>query len=178
MMGNKSHNKGFWGRVVSKMGLGGVAVVFSLVAVVGWAALTVESLTYDPQKNMITLDQTDWGAEVFDVIHDNAIAQGLVRPANACGLGASSCFRCHNGRRAAEPSSDPVTAPWHAQHARVNNSCAGCHSGNPRLMREQMAHQDLIANPLNSPEESCASCHRSASELEEFLGRYLSAAQQ
>ncbi|ACL71175.1 hypothetical protein Tgr7_0071 [Thioalkalivibrio sulfidiphilus HL-EbGr7] len=177
MMGNKKQRKGFLGRVLGRLGVGGMAAVFSLVAVVGWAALTVESLTYDPHKNMISLDQKDWGAEVFDAIHDNVIAQGLVRPANACGLGASSCFRCHNGRRAPEPTTDPIAAPWHTDHARVNNSCAGCHSGNPRLMREEMAHQNLISKPLNSPSESCASCHRSASELEGFLDRYLAVQQ-
>jgi len=177
-MGNKKQERGFLGRLLRSINVGGAVAVLSLVAVVGWAAMSVESLTYDPKKNMLSLDQSDWGAEVFDAIHDSAIAQGLVRPANACGLGASSCFRCHNGRRAPEPSADLETSPWHVQHARVNNSCAGCHSGNPRLMREQMAHTDLIANPLGSPNESCASCHRSASELDEFLTRYLGVAGQ
>lgn len=168
----RQQKQGFWSRVRRSVGVGGGISALAVVAVVAWAAVTVTSLTYDPQKVMASLDQPDWGAEVFDAIHDNAIAQGLIRPANACGLGASSCFRCHNGRRAPEPASDPAVAPWHVQHAKVNHSCAGCHNGNPRLMREQMAHQGLISNPRNSPAETCASCHQSASELEDLLARY------
>lgn len=169
-MGQKRQT--LWSRIRGIVGPGGLVAALSLVAVMAWAAVSVSNLTYDPQKNMVSLDQPDWGAEVFDAIHDSAIAQGLVRPANACGLGASSCFRCHNGRRAAEPASDPTVAPWHVEHARVNHSCAGCHQGNPRLMREQMAHQGLIVNPRNSPAETCATCHRDASELEDLLARY------
>lgn len=164
--------QGFWARMKGAFGLGGLVAALSFVAVAGWAAVAVNNVTYDPQKMMVSLDQPDWGAEVFDAIHDSAIAQGLVRPANACGLGASSCFRCHNGRRAPEPTSDVTVAPWHVQHARVNHSCAGCHQGNPRLMREQMAHQGMIADPRQSPGQTCASCHQSATELEDLLARY------
>ncbi|MFO8005381.1 hypothetical protein [Thioalkalivibrio sp.] len=178
MMGKRVQREGFIARVLGKARLGGVAAILSIMAVFGGSILIVEALTGDPRSSVISGEQRDWGAEVLDAIHDNVIAQGLVRPANACGLGASSCFRCHNGRRAAEPPTDPTTAPWHSDHARVNNSCTGCHDGNPRLMREQMAHKDLIAKPLNAPDESCASCHRNESELEEFLDRYLAAAEQ
>jgi hypothetical protein len=164
--------RGFWGRMKASVGLGGAVAALSVVAVMAWAAVTVTHMSYDPERMVLSVDKPEWGAEVFDAIHDSAIAQGLVRPANACGLGASSCFRCHNGQRAPEPATDPATAPWHGEHARVNHSCAGCHKGNPRLMREQMAHQGMIVDPRKSPDETCASCHRSASELEDLLARY------
>jgi hypothetical protein len=160
--------QGFWGRIRGVFGVGGAMAALSVTAVLAWGVVAVNNVTYDPQTMTVSIDQPEWGAEIFDAIHDSAIAQGLVRPANACGLGASSCFRCHNGTRAAAPGDEA----WHVDHAKVNHSCVGCHNGNPRLMREQMAHQGLIADPRQSPAESCASCHRSASELEGLLARY------
>lgn len=82
-------------------------------------------------------------------------------PANACGLGASSCFKCHNGKRAALPVSDPAKGPWHLQHSKVNNSCVGCHHGNPRVMKEDVAHTKLVAKPRDDTAGSCAGCHTS-----------------
>ena len=172
-MGKKNQGKGLWQRI----GWGGGMAVLSVFALVGWIAVSMQNINYDAQERMLSLDKGEWGAEVFDSIHESAIADGLVRPANACGLGASSCFKCHNGTRAPEPDTNPVTAPWHSEHARVNNSCVGCHSGNPRLMREQMAHRDLIADPRQQPTESCASCHQNASELQGFLDAYLKVGQ-
>lgn len=172
-MGNDEHNKGFTKRVLIALKLLGGLAIASVLAFAGWNAVAVSSIGYDLDKQVVTVGDHGWGAEVFDAIHDSAIADGLVRPANACGLGASSCFRCHNGQRAAEPNTDPVKAPWHVQHAKVNNSCVGCHNGNPRLMREQMAHQNLIGNPRATPSESCASCHRSEAELKGLVDLYL-----
>jgi hypothetical protein len=84
------------------------------------------------------------------------ILDHIIRPANACGLGASSCFKCHNGKRAAAPAKQP----WHTQHTSVNHSCVGCHGGNPRIIRKEMSHQGLIADPRSKPEQGCKGCHQ------------------
>lgn len=102
-----------------------------------------------------------WGDEVLADIHQHVVAGLPIRVANACGLGASSCFRCHNGKRAAEPGHDPVKDPWHVHHKTVNNSCVGCHQGNPRLMKQDIAHKDLVVNPRMQPANTCFTCHTS-----------------
>ena len=179
----KNENKQASGRRwLTPFKLMGATVVLSVAALAGWGALTVADLTHESQKVAASDAPTGWGSEVFDAIHSEAIAQGavlansLIRPANACGLGASSCFRCHDGGRADAPAEDPDTAPWHIDHAQVNHSCEGCHQGNPRLMRENMAHRDLIANPLSEPGNTCASCH-DGGEKDDYLARYLQAAE-
>ncbi len=104
-----------------------------------------------------------WGQEALQSTSDAAtesLADWLpMAPANACGLGASSCFKCHNGKRAGAPKSDPGSAPWHAQHAKVNNSCVGCHRGNPRVMKDDVAHAKMIAKPRDDAAGTCAGCH-------------------
>ncbi len=110
-----------------------------------------------------------WGGEATAVLAQHASILSPIGLANACGLGASSCFKCHNGTRAPAPSKDPVKAPWHAQHAKVNNSCVGCHSGNPRMMKEDMAHKNLLSKPRGSA-EACGSCH--TSDLAKVQGVY------
>lgn len=102
-----------------------------------------------------------WGAESIDVAASDPLHWLPMAPANACGLGASSCFKCHNGKRAAAPTSDPVKAPWHATHAKVNNSCVGCHKGNPRVTKEDVAHAKMVAKPRDNSAQSCATCHTS-----------------
>ena len=103
-----------------------------------------------------------WGDEALQAEPGAAaaVADWLpLAPANACGLGASSCFKCHNGKRAALPTADPVKGPWHLQHSKVNNSCVGCHHGNPRVMKEDVAHNKLVAKPRDDTAGSCAGCH-------------------
>ena len=115
-----------------------------------------------------------WGQEAVDNESWNpvaSLANGMIRPANACGLGASSCFQCHDGQRASF-NDDPETAPWHPDHADVNHSCEGCHNGNPRLRREDMAHRGMLNDPRTDPGEACAGCHTDPDELEELLARY------
>jgi hypothetical protein len=107
-----------------------------------------------------------WGGEATAALAQHASALSPIGLANACGLGASSCFKCHNGKRAAAPTAD---APWHAQHAKVNNSCVGCHSGNPRMMKEDMAHKNLLAKP-RSGAETCGGCHKT--DLNKVQGAY------
>ncbi|MBK9134055.1 MAG: hypothetical protein IPM15_06820 [Betaproteobacteria bacterium] len=102
-----------------------------------------------------------WGDEAAHA-RPMAAADWLpMAPANACGLGASSCFKCHNGKRAALPKSEPATGPWHAHHSKVNNSCVGCHKGNPRVLKEDVAHAKMIAKPRDDAGGSCAGCHTS-----------------
>lgn len=104
-------------------------------------------------------DNGGWGHEAMYALRDQAQILSPVQLANACGLGASSCFRCHNGRRADEPDYSQESGPWHADHADVNYSCAGCHQGNPRILRQDLAHRGLLSNPISAPTQSCASCH-------------------
>lgn len=98
-----------------------------------------------------------WGQEAVSV---RAASWSPIPLANACGLGASSCFKCHNGSRAAAPKMDKEAGPWHAQHAHVNDDCVGCHAGNPRIIKQELAHAALIADPRTKPER-CAACHKS-----------------
>lgn len=99
-----------------------------------------------------------WGSEALAEISEGLQKVSPIPLANACGLGASSCFRCHNGRRAELPGNDE-NSPWHVDHDKVNYSCAGCHNGNPRILKQVIAHKNLITNPLAHPEASCSSCH-------------------
>lgn len=97
-----------------------------------------------------------WGQVALTPV-DSVLQQVSPLPfANACGLGASSCFRCHNGKRAEAPSDDA----WHKDHAKVNFSCAGCHNGNPRIIKQDIAHKNMIPDPRTTPDESCSSCHK------------------
>ena len=57
---------------------------------------------------------------------------------------------------------DIKVAPWHPDHQKVNFSCAGCHKGNPRLLKKGLAHKKMIADPRATPDKSCASCHKGA----------------
>lgn len=114
-----------------------------------------------------------WGSEALSVVHEGVSRMSPIPLANACGLGASSCFKCHNGQRAKAPVMDSQTAPWHVQHKKVNNSCVGCHQGNPRLMKQDMSHKGLITNPRSETSKSCASCHAGA-DLNELNKNYMS----
>lgn len=100
----------------------------------------------------------EWGSEALYALHEGAEKLSPIDLANACGLGASSCFRCHNGKRAVAPKTD-ASSPWHVQHAKVNYSCTGCHQGNPRVLKQEIAHKNLTVNPIAAPEKTCASCH-------------------
>lgn len=117
-----------------------------------------------PTTTPITIPVTtgDWGYEAIEIVKTQAQQFSPVPLANACGLGASSCFRCHNGKRAALPTTAPDVAPWHHQHTSVNYSCTGCHQGNPRILKQEIAHKNLVVNPLTVPEKTCSSCHSPA----------------
>jgi nitrate/TMAO reductase-like tetraheme cytochrome c subunit len=111
-----------------------------------------------------------WGSEAAVAFVEGATRLSPIALANACGLGASSCFKCHNGTRAAAANMDQKKAPWHAQHSKVNNSCVGCHKGNSRIMKEEMAHAKMIAKPRDNSTNSCSSCH--SADLAKVQGAY------
>lgn len=112
-----------------------------------------------------------WGSETLHVVQDGLSQLSPIALANACGLGASSCFKCHNGKRAALPDMNPAKSPWHVHHKSVNNSCVGCHKGNPRIMKEDMAHSGMIKSPKGGA-EACGSCHKG--DLGKFEAPYKS----
>ncbi|HMM46506.1 MAG TPA: hypothetical protein PKC12_00815 [Thiobacillaceae bacterium] len=151
----------FWrgGVVMSLLGLG-VAVV------AGMAGKHVEESA--------DVTASGWGVEATVAIAEGVQRLSPIPLANACGLGASSCFKCHNGKRAALPEMDTDKAPWHAQHAKVNNSCVGCHKGNARIMKQDVAHTKMVAKPRDNTTDSCGSCHKS--DLAKVQGAYQSTA--
>jgi hypothetical protein len=65
----------------------------------------------------------------------------------------SSCYTCH-------VLEDPVSGngEWHGIHAN-KDCCAKCHGGNCRVMDKDLAHKDMIANPLSDIYTDCHSCH-------------------
>jgi hypothetical protein len=99
---------------------------------------------------------TGWGAEAIAEVREAMRAVSPIAEANACGAGASSCFKCHNGTRAAAPGD----AKWHADHKSVDNSCVGCHKGNARLIKKELAHADLVKDPRPKSAELCSPCHK------------------
>lgn len=131
------------------------------------------SSTPDVAKNITKENSADdgWGSEALEIIHTQAQQLSPIALANACGLGASSCFRCHNDKRAKAPNYSPVDAPWHAQHKSVNYSCTGCHQGNPRILKQEIAHKNLLVNAVATPEKTCATCH-SAEEIARLIPVY------
>jgi hypothetical protein len=104
-------------------------------------------------------DAPGWGSESLVELRADLAGLSPIALANACGMGASSCFKCHNGTRAAAPKMDPAKAPWHVDHKKVNNSCVGCHKGNARLMKEDLAHAGMLKGP-RSGAEACGGCHK------------------
>lgn len=140
-----------------------------VTAIIG--VLTVSAVVWSLMAGTdsgLAADEISWGSET-----QNAVSEpwSPIQSANACGLGASSCFKCHNGRRAKKWSEDPKTAPWHPNHKKVNFSCAGCHKGNPRLLKESLAHKKLIADPRKTPDR-CMTCHTSGKTSTELLKPY------
>lgn len=107
-----------------------------------------------------------WGQEAIVDWREYAAALSPIANANACGMGASSCFKCHNGTRAAAPKMDAKTAPWHLEHKSVNGSCVGCHKGKDRLIKKELAHEGMIKDSRLKVAETCDSCHKSGNTAE------------
>lgn len=142
-----------------------------LVSCLGVSGVVVFMLTDSHQQDLNANSSDGWGSEALSGVYDGLSTLSPISLANACGLGASSCFKCHNGKRAMAPKMSPADGLWHEQHSKVNNSCTGCHKGNPRLMKEKMAHRELITEVLKNTDETCAKCH-SGSELDELIKPY------
>ncbi|MFA5627992.1 MAG: hypothetical protein WCX90_07730 [Thiohalomonadaceae bacterium] len=142
--------------------------------VLTFGALLTVMLVSSPSEEMTEVSATEgWGSESLLDAHHASSRISPISLANACGMGASSCFKCHNGKRAGAPDMDSATAPWHTQHKTVNGSCVGCHKGNPRVMKEEVAHKNLLADPRTDLTNGCVSCHR-GDDLEELSKVYMS----
>ena len=147
----KVGNKGGWiGKALRGIGV---------LSLAGVAALVLATVAGNVAEDASVVTAEGWGAEATVAIAEGAAKLSPIPLANACGLGASSCFKCHNGKRAPAPEMNAETAPWHAQHAKVNNSCVGCHQGNSRIMKQDVAHAKMISRPRDNSAHSCASCH-------------------
>lgn len=142
----------------------------ALLSVLGLGLVLLSGLAGKSGGDVERQAAKGWGGEAVVAISEGASQLSPIKLANACGLGASSCFKCHNGKRAGLPNMDQKKAPWHAQHGKVNNSCVGCHKGNARIMKEDMAHAKMIAKPFDNKTDSCASCH--TSDLAKVQGAY------
>lgn len=150
------------GRVTLTIGVLGVgAVALSLL-------LTPRGTPDDALSQQESVEQGGWGSAAISTLQGNLHQLSPIRLANACGLGASSCFKCHNGKRAGAPTSQP----WHDDHAHVNNSCGGCHGGNPRLMKEGIAHRGMVGDSLSQPEKFCFKCH-AGDDGQALLNKYV-----
>ena len=141
-----------------------------MLSVLGLGVAVVSSLADRHVGQAEELAASGWGGEATVALVEGASRLSPIALANACGLGASSCFKCHNGKRAAAPGSDPAKSPWHAQHAKVNNSCVGCHKGNSRIMKEDIAHAKMVAKPRDNTADACGGCHKG--DLAKVQGAY------
>lgn len=134
------------------------------VVMTGWAVYA----SYVASNGIPGGESDAWSSAVMSGVHEVIITSSPIEVANACGLGASSCFKCHNGKRAAAPADKP----WHTEHQKVNHSCAGCHKGNERLMVKDMAHRNLIADSRTKSQETCMECHKDGNS-EALNSKYL-----
>ncbi len=132
-----------------------LTVLFSASTVAWMSQVTARQLPVVADNN------SGWGREAVVGVRDYLVTISPIANANACGLGASSCFKCHNGGRAAAPKMDAKTAPWHLDHKSVNGDCVGCHKGNERLIKKELAHTGLITDPRVKVTETCNLCHKS-----------------
>ena len=153
-------SKNWWRKWLFKAGL--PLLMVPMIAIV-WSCYAA----YVADNGMPVAEDGSWSSEVLAGIHEKVIVTSPIPIANACGLGASSCFKCHNGKRAAKASAES----WHTQHAKVNHSCVGCHKGNERLMLQTMAHKDLVPDPRIKSKETCEECHTDG-DVQTLLGKY------
>lgn len=131
------------------------ALALSVMAVgVSWLVLTGPDFPA-PEGHVANAQQSGWGSESLAELQQGLQKISPIAMANACGMGASSCFKCHNGKRAKAPQE----GKWHVNHKKVNGSCVGCHKGNPRLMKEDLSHTGLLKTPKDGV-EACGNCHK------------------
>lgn len=143
-----------------------LSVVFTL-STAAWLSLIAER-----QSPAVQIAGSGWGQQAIGDVREYAASFSPIASANACGLGASSCFKCHNGLRAPAPIMDAKTAPWHRDHESVNGDCVGCHKGKERLIKKELAHGGLIKDPRMKVAETCDTCHKSGNSAE-LNKRYL-----
>lgn len=141
-----------------------------MLSLLGLGVAVLAGLASKHAEDPAALAATGWGSEATVALAEGVAQLSPISLANACGLGASSCFKCHNGKRAAAPEMSVAKAPWHAQHAKVNNSCVGCHKGNSRIMKQDVAHAKMLAKPRDNTGEACGSCHKG--DLSAVQGAY------
>ena len=157
-------------KLIRKLCMGAVAL--SAAWLLAIAATTIVKISEPPGPSMraaaagdAAKSKADWGSEVLVAVREEAFAIAPFAVANACGIGASSCFKCHNGTRAVAPKMDKKASPWHTDHKTVNDSCVGCHGGNARLIKKEIAHTNLTKDPKVKGEQ-CANCHKSGNAPE------------
>lgn len=133
-----------------------VTVLFT-ASTAAWLSLLAEQ-----QSRVAPIGSVEpgWGREAIEDLREYAAALSPIASANACGLGASSCFKCHNGTRASVPKMDAQKAPWHLEHKSVNGSCVGCHKGKDRLIKKELAHEGMIIDSRLKVVEACDVCHK------------------
>ncbi len=139
-----------------------LSVLFS-ASTAAWLSLVAEQQS---EKAPVSSAGSGWGEEAIGDLREYAAALSPIASANACGMGASSCFKCHNGTRAAAPKMDAKAGPWHLEHKSVNGSCVGCHKGKDRLVKKELAHEGMIKNPRVKAADTCDACHKSGNTAE------------
>ena len=139
-----------------------LTIMFS-ASTAAWLSLVAEQQF---QAAPVSSAGSGWGHEAIGDLREYAAALSPIASANACGMGASSCFKCHNGTRAAAPKMDAKTGPWHSDHKSVNGSCVGCHKGNQRLIKKELAHEGMIKDSRLKAAETCDACHKSGNTAE------------
>lgn len=157
-----------------------LSVLLSIVVVTIWAIADPGPDQHDgdqvtrhmarPVTSAASEAAPSWGSEALTAVYTGVAKLSPIQLANACGAGASSCFKCHDGRRASAPKYDERTGPWHLHHKTVDHSCVGCHKGNERIIKKEIAHVALIVDPRTKSED-CTSCHK-PEEVAKLLPRY------
>lgn len=140
----------------------GLALVFAFAT--AWTFVAGEEPAVVPQAS--ATQSEGWGHEALADVRQRMRSVSIIAEANACGMGASSCFKCHNGTRAPAPKQEK----WHTDHKTVNDSCVGCHKGNARLIKADLAHANMVKDARTAP-DTCAKCHK-GNDAAELLKSY------
>jgi hypothetical protein len=141
--------------------LGAVALFFAITSA-AWLSILDDNGSNAGKRDTVL---SGWGREALQEVRSGVAALSPIADANACGMGASSCFKCHDGKRALAPKMDPKSDTWHSDHKSVDGSCVGCHKGNPRLIKKEFAHEGMIKDARQKPMDTCDTCHKRGAEL-------------
>lgn len=134
-----------------------LALAIGVPLAIGWTLLSglPEGAQDAAPRPAAAIPADGWGHEAIANVQQHMRKISPIADANACGMGASSCFKCHNGARAVAPRAEK----WHTDHKSVNDSCVGCHKGNARLIKAELAHAGLVKDARTQP-DNCAVCHK------------------